>query len=444
MAGAGALSVSGHPDKVAYSIRRRLEGLSPLSECCIFTIPKMLRQTNKEAYTPQVIAIGPYHRSSESLKLMEDHKLLYLQDFLRHRENQSLSLEDCTQTVKSLEDKIRRCYDKQIDLNSDQFTEMILLDSAFVIELLQKWERHEWRGTDRIFHRPWMLSDVCRDMALLENQIPFFVVQKLFDKASQTAQNTNKLLELVCSFFKPATGMKNMLRSVRPSDVRHFVDVIRRTFIPPESIMTRFIPPESIMTSYNNREERKFSPSAIDLVAAGVKLRRGESEHMLDIKSEHMLDIKFENGVLEIPQLYICDLTESYFRNIIAFDYLYHKKDRYVIDYMEFMDHLVDTSSDAKLLIDKGIIKNRLGSKEAVADLINASCKEVTPSEPKSYLRSISHDLVKHCEKPHNKWKATFKHDYCSSPWVVISVIAAVVLLLLTVVQTVFSVPSLK
>lgn len=426
MAGGGALSISGHPDEAAYSIRRRLEGLSPLSECCIFIVPKMLRQTNKEAYTPQVIAIGPYHRSNESLKLMEDHKLLYLQDFLWH--NESLSLEHYTRTVKSWEDEVRQCYDKQIDLNSNQFTEMILLDGTFLIQLLLiNSGQVSWPPNDRIFDKPWLLADVCRDMALLENQIPFFVVQRLFSMAFGT-QQPKKLLELVCLFFETSTGMDKLPESVMESEskVKHLVDVIRLSFLQSETM------PQN----GTNLMEEQLPPRATDLVAAGVKLRRGESKYLLDIE--------FKKGVLKIPQLVLYDVTEYYIRNIIAFEQCYHECNRYLTDYMVFMDRLVDTSGDAKLLIDKGIIRHQLSNEEAVPELLNALGKEVTLSQPNYYFKSLSHELIKHCEKTHNKWKATFKRDYCSSPWVVISVIAAVVLLLLTVVQTVCSVLSFK
>lgn len=384
----------------------------------------MLRQTNKEAYTPHVIAIGPYHRPNQSLQPMEGHKLLYLQEFLKL--NKNWSLEDYTRSVKSSEDDARKFYDREIRLTSDQFTKMLLLDATFVIQLLLMDRYRDMRLDDRIFGRPWMLTDVCRDMALLENQIPFFVIRKLFYMAFDRHQPLQppELLKLVCLFFEPATEMENLPESVTDLKVKHLLDVIRLSFLP------------SVPRSGINLRMEKFAPSATDLVAAGVKLRRGES-HCL-------LDIKFENGVLKIPQLVLCDLTEYYFRNIIAFEQFCYRHDRYLTDYMEFMDRLVDTSGDAKLLIDKGIILHQLGNEEEVANLINALGKEVTHSGRRHYFNSLSHELVKHCEKAPNKWKATFKHDYCSSPWVVISVIAAVVLLLLTVVQTVCSILSLK
>lgn len=421
MAGAGIASASYcHVDEVAISIHRRLDGLSPPSHCDIPRVPKRLRQTNEAAYTPRVLAIGPYHLSNPSLKLMENHKLLYVKKFLQR--NKNYRLEDYIQKVKSWEDVARNCYDKQTDLQPNQFVEMILVDGIFMIELFLRYSGNVPRlHNDPIISQPHMCNDVLRDMAMLENQIPFFVVQELYYMAFGV--HRVKLTKLVCQFFERATGMMELPEGVRESNVKHLVDVIRLSFLQ-----------QVEMEPNEGNEETKFTPSATDLVAAGVKLRSGESKCLLDIE--------LKNGVLKIPELTLYDMTESIFRNIIAFEQCYLENDSYLTNYLVFMNYLVETPGDAKLLIDKGIIKNCLSNNEAVADVLNALGKEVTLSN--SYLNSLTHKLIKHCEKPRNKWKATFKRDYCGSPWALISVIAAAVLLLLTAIQTVCTVLTLK
>ncbi|KAF8023302.1 hypothetical protein BT93_F0717 [Corymbia citriodora subsp. variegata] len=235
-------------------------------------------------------------------------------------------------------------------------------------------------------------------------------------------QHMLELLELVGSFFKMVTRREKLPESVMESEVKHFLHAISLSFLPSVS-----------KASNQSNEKWKFTPSATELVAAGVKLRRGESKCLLDIK--------FENGVLNIPYLVLDDDTEQYFRNIMAFEQCYCIN-RYLTDYMDFMHHLVDIPGDAELMIDKGIIENWLSNKEAVARVISTLGKEnILLSN--YYFYSLNDELIKHCQRPHNKWKATFKRDYCSSPWVVISVIAAGVLLLLTIAQTLFSALSL-
>ncbi|KAK3439750.1 hypothetical protein EUGRSUZ_B00104 [Eucalyptus grandis] len=301
---------------------------------------------------------------------------------------------------------------------------MILLDGIFVIQLLLIYgKQRKTLPNDQIFGKPLIVDDVRRDMTLLENQIPFFVVQRLFKMAFEKHwRGMPKLLELVCQFFKTVMRMEKLPES-KESEVKHFVHAISLSFL------------RSVRKGQDRCYRKiKFTPSATELVAAGVELRRRENNRLFDIQ--------FENGVLEIPYLVLEDSTEFYFRNIMAFEQCYCEN-TYLTDYMVFMHHLVDTPGDAELLIDKEIIENCLSNKEAAARVINNFGKE-NPVTPKFYFNSLSHELTKHCQRPCNKWKATFKRDYCSSPWAIISVIAAVVLLLLTVAQTVCSVLSLK
>ncbi|XP_048133591.1 UPF0481 protein At3g47200-like [Rhodamnia argentea] len=412
--------------KLARSIRKKLRNLpSQSSKCCIFRVPEKLRQGYEVAYMPRVIAIGPYHHNDPGLKRMEDHKLRYLQSFLRH--NMNIRLEDCFERIRCWEDHIRSCYDGPIELDSDEFAEMTLLDGFFVIQLFLMFQNPRWRlDGDRIFGKPRILDEVRRDMTLLENQMPFFAIERLFEMAYGSHQkHLSGLLELAYGFFRPSTNIEELPEAVMESEVQHFLDAIRLLYLP----TARKPPSES-------EDEIKFIPSATELVAAGVKLKRGTSQRLFDIK--------FKKGKLEIPRLKFYYSTESCFRNIIAFEQCYYQNDRYLIDYMTFMDHLVNTPDDAKLLINKGIIENWLGNENAAADLINTLCKETFQRSSNTYFSSLRGELDAHCRKPHNKWKATFKRNYCSSPWAVLSIIAAVVLLTLTIVQTVCSLLSLK
>ncbi|KAF8023303.1 hypothetical protein BT93_F0718 [Corymbia citriodora subsp. variegata] len=102
MAGAGTTpACDDHLDELTISIQSRFEGLSPPSDCCIFTILERLRRQNEEAYMPHVVVIGPSHHLNPSLMPMEDLKLQYLQNFLQL--NQNYCLRDYIEKVKSWE-----------------------------------------------------------------------------------------------------------------------------------------------------------------------------------------------------------------------------------------------------------------------------------------------------------------------------------------------------
>jgi len=43
-----------------------------LSECCIYKVPNLLRNVKPEAYTPQLISIGPLHYGDAKLQIMRE------------------------------------------------------------------------------------------------------------------------------------------------------------------------------------------------------------------------------------------------------------------------------------------------------------------------------------------------------------------------------------
>jgi len=70
-------------DKLTASVQKELKTLRPFSnKCSIYRVPKRLRDSKEYAYTPQLVSIGPIHHGKEELKEMEEHKNLYLQEFL--------------------------------------------------------------------------------------------------------------------------------------------------------------------------------------------------------------------------------------------------------------------------------------------------------------------------------------------------------------------------
>jgi Plant protein of unknown function len=61
-----------------------------------------------------------------------------------------------------------------VDLDSDGFIEMMLLDGCLVLEYFLKW--YEGRPNS-IFEVGWNFACILSDLLLLENQIPFFGVE---------------------------------------------------------------------------------------------------------------------------------------------------------------------------------------------------------------------------------------------------------------------------
>ncbi|KAF8037698.1 hypothetical protein BT93_B0525 [Corymbia citriodora subsp. variegata] len=176
-------------------------------------------------------------------------------------------------------------------------------------------------------------------------------------------------------------------------------------------------------------------PSATELRESGVRFRA--------LQGGELSDIKFENGTLEIPVLYVGDSTESQFRNLIAYEqYRQSRGVNYFTDYVTLLDCLINSSKDVKVLRRARIIKNYLGDDEAVAQMFNKIGDYITAYG--SYYSEIFKNVNEYCDKPWNIRMAKLRREYFHSPWAFLSVLAAIVLLLLTIAQTVFSILSYK
>ncbi|XP_078161090.1 UPF0481 protein At3g47200-like [Carex rostrata] len=142
----------------------------------IFRIPQNISQSKKNLFEPSVISIGPFHRGKQTLRTMEDQKWQFLQDFLSRQDHIRLDL--CISEMSLLEERTRRCYSETFDyLDSDAFVEMMLLDGCFVLEYFLK---AIVGNLNSIFEVGWNSHFINRDLVLQENQIPFFIVEKLY------------------------------------------------------------------------------------------------------------------------------------------------------------------------------------------------------------------------------------------------------------------------
>ncbi|XP_059460305.1 UPF0481 protein At3g47200-like [Corylus avellana] len=184
-------------------ITKEVESLKPLSspECCIYKVPDPLRKLNEEAYTPQVISIGPFHHGDEKLQIMEKYKVRYLKEFT---EQVKINLENLVCTIEDSEESICQCYAEVIPLSRYDFLKMILMDANFIVELfVRNWRgRSEWTHDDRKVLKPWLVARMLLDFMLLENQLPFFIIEKLFKLAFASRRDLPSFTELTFRYFE--------------------------------------------------------------------------------------------------------------------------------------------------------------------------------------------------------------------------------------------------
>lgn len=226
---------------------------------------------------------------------------------------------------------------------------------------------------------------------------------------------------------------KLVLKFLGPPDARastmtglglHPLDVFRRSLL--------HLGP-STRSSAGSPEEgsSEVIRSAVELYEAGIRFQPS--------KSNSLRDIRFHRGVLSLPVIVVDDSTEYMFLNLMAFERLHVAAGNEVTSYVFFMDNIIDSAKDVSLLHSRGIIQNAVGSDKAVAKLFNSLSKDVV-LDPESSLDEVHRRVNKYCRKSINMWRANLIHTYFRSPWAFLSLAAAIFLLVLTVLQTVYTI----
>ncbi|KAH7858202.1 hypothetical protein Vadar_021239 [Vaccinium darrowii] len=87
----GDMMPNASADPLSLRLDEKLTHLSGTHfEPYIYKIHDRLRRQSEKAYEPEILSIGPYHHGKGSLRMMEEHKLLYLQLLLKRTDELSV------------------------------------------------------------------------------------------------------------------------------------------------------------------------------------------------------------------------------------------------------------------------------------------------------------------------------------------------------------------
>ncbi|KAF8393994.1 hypothetical protein HHK36_020196 [Tetracentron sinense] len=433
----------------------------------IFKVPKNLREVESEAYIPQLVSIGPYHRNKVLLKEMENQKWRLLQHFqLRTHKPVKLFCEE----MQKLEQNMRRCYAQPFEkIKSPEFVEMMLLDACFVVELLnvssKRYQECGYSKGDPIFSSGGVLQCLKRDMLMIENQIPLFVLNKIYESTCNPGENNSVTVsQLAIQFFdsvipvrpnqhhKATNSEEPGLREESEKPGLHLLGVVHQCLYPSQATSADGNEQEiqclkkirEIFQCLKTKIRAIFQcllPSSKQLMWHSVMTLRSSGVSFQKKDSENFIVIEFKKGILYIPPLVIHDSTMSIFLNLMAFEQYYPDCSNHVTSYIRFMDGLINSPRDVEYLRNKGIINHKLGSEQEVADLVNKFCKEIVfDIDDKCYLYDLSVMVNRYVDQKWHVWRSILKHQYFTNPWTSLSILAASILLLLTLLQTIYTV----
>ncbi|ONH97756.1 hypothetical protein PRUPE_7G208100 [Prunus persica] len=405
---------------IVSSIRGKLLQNPPsTARSCIFRIPNVLRRHNEKAFVPNLVSIGPFQHGKKNLKVMQEIKLWYLHCLLDRKPTSETSLEYLVEAIKSMEQDCRDCYGEKIHMSSEKFVEMMVVDGCFIVELFRKSEREvPVDEDDPVFNTAWMTSVLMKDLFLLENQLPWNVVDCLFHHTKEKDKPESKSLLLLALKFFEVSAFDQDPHADRPLETKHLLDGIRN----------------SLLASYPQAETHSYwepIPSVTELLQAGVEFKLRSDTW------DNMLDITFKNGVMEIPPIDIGENAESLFRNLIAYEQSDPSiRDCNITSYAVILDNLINTSTDADFLIQKEIIVTQL-SKEDIACLFNRLYSDTVVGYF-CYVE-LTENVNAYYQDRWHRWQTILRRDYFSNPWSIFSLAAALLILGFTFLQTLYS-----
>ncbi|WJX42726.1 hypothetical protein P8452_29925 [Trifolium repens] len=504
----------------------------------IFNVPKLLMASDPNSYVPQQVAIGPYHYWRQELYEMQSLKLASTKRF--QKQIQNLKLDNFVDQLTKCEQKIRACYHKFLDLNGETLVWMMIVDASFLLEFLQFYAMKEETKKLIISHMPHVgrklsPNGILRDIVMLENQIPLFVLRKMLEfkfSSSLSQENADDVLILMLiRLFKEISPFKMFEEypNIQVLECAHLLDFLYDMIVPKLEKQDDDIIEVEIQEEVDQQEDEKSSandsihvkqffnfiwkiisklikgplhlikkvlisaplkvlkklPWENIIKLPGIKLLKTPIQHIfksqekdgeekpkdensstlmnktplveeITIPSVEQLMISGVNflptngsissisfdvktNTLYLPIISLDVNTEVFLRNLVAYESSVGSGPLVIARYTEFMNGIIDTENDAKILREKGIILNHLKSDKEVANMWNGMSKSLRLSRVPFMDKTIE-DVNKFYNNTLKikMWK--FIKSYVFGSWQVLTFLATIFLLFMTALQAFCSV----
>ncbi|KAF3619982.1 putative LRR receptor-like serine/threonine-protein kinase-like [Capsicum annuum] len=184
-------------DRISNALQKEVAiDFNLLPPICVLQVPKTLSHKKPEAYTPQLIGMGPYHHLRPDLYQMERYKLAAIKDILEP--DQILNFKNLLiDKLRENDLVVRACYNRFMDLDEETLAWIVAIDGLFLVNILcsaygnDVHDEHENNIDDTIF---------TRDFMMLENQIPFVVMKQIRKFLRLSSPQDREDTELISMF----------------------------------------------------------------------------------------------------------------------------------------------------------------------------------------------------------------------------------------------------
>ncbi|KAL5539164.1 hypothetical protein UlMin_046036 [Ulmus minor] len=447
-------------------------------------VPAVLRQRDekhfKKYYEPRWISIGPIHHGEPNIQLAEKYKLKWTATFIA---DNKLETKIVYQKIKENIAELKKCFDQEVIEKYDDNTLslMLFVDGCSILQLVDSCHANDPEKMKKINIKPGQVSFAQQDLLLLENQIPYQVLELLRENLTPTKKKDIKssMEKFILGNIDPS--LKNNFKE----NPNHLLDLLRSALVPGQKkddnnntnvVMSpnnqrslanpnldrrdNFLEKafQNLLKGFDNcisrgTQDNRFKPIIIgwinklfpkpkrgqqcfrgagELKKAGINFRPSKAYYMGD-------SVKFSSlglaGRLELPRLTVDGSMAPKFLNLIAYEMCPDVETKYeVAAYISLLDLLIDYPNDVKELRNSHVLFNQLGSDKEVANLFNEIATDLVFNF--EIYKKVIGDMEKHCESKMRTWMAQVYYARFSSPWSIVAFLAAFLALALTAIQT--------
>ncbi|XP_006664591.1 UPF0481 protein At3g47200-like [Oryza brachyantha] len=417
----------------------------------VVQLPTYMRDANKALFEPRVVSIGPYHHGHRSTGNMEVHKDRFRRSFLQRLGN------------VSHQDAIDRCIEGALQCYSGSIgmytAEMLTRDGCFVVELLLRWNEGREAHVDN--HIRLMSNCIYYDLLLVDNQIPFFVLDRLFNEFLKHVNGhpifnrESNLVNLFIRFFNNAGQFSwanlEVLNLPHADDqpIRHLLDLQYRLVISNNmgigeqgrcnncsfSLCIDVCPVATMARGI---------PGANELEDNGVRFHVKELDQHVKL-----FDVTFRDKTIGIPRFEINFGSKILLANLFAHEQANGGGNGAgvvvvgaVTSYVVLMNALINSREDVVVLQRKRIVDNLLSNEEEVASFFNelgrCALVDVTNHRYTAMFRDVNSYLRNRLNCC--KYCAIFSLKHCKNPLTCLSLLGAIMLLIFSCTSMIFAI----
>ncbi|XP_078153145.1 UPF0481 protein At3g47200-like [Carex rostrata] len=404
------------------------------------SIFKRSNNGDEDLYKDRAILLGPYninHYKSEQIQ-----GLMYPESEKRDAAmvGAKVGVLNFTKFICWLSTRInevRACYADPFEMDDEKFAEVLLIDAFCIICMIttlsqgpeypklhkQQMEDFNQQTITNICNHHIMKTNkearkIMADVLMLENQIPFSVVNYLWENCYQIDiwQGISfKDVALSCFGDFYPRGVES--RDTNTFNCLHLLDLFHWSCMPIDRFRDRATYIQPIL----------YIPNATELQTSSVIFEKRESDCFLDINfCKRNLKTR---GVISIPKIHLYGYSRSIIQNLVAFEQGYELRGYGFTAYVDCMAQLVQTEKDVSILRSSGIIASSTMTDREVIDFYKTIRDGVQVDKiPPDDLYKLYEQVKNHIEN-----RPRFPNI-----WIPISV-ASVSILVLTFIQTFYS-----